>query len=138
MDNGLAYLLLIQSTVTKQIYPFFVNDCMNSKYYFHFEDVDLRGLSVGEYRYLLFDAPEEDARVVVLQNDPRYTTVNQNTYILVQDNKILTADDVVLVYTGEDYEVPLCCRATGLMKIGDYKKGGKQWDLPKTYKTYEK
>ena len=138
MDNGIEYLLLIQNTTTKQIYPFFVGDCQDSKFYYHFPDVDLRNLEVGEHRYLLFEAPEEDARVVVLQNDPRYTTVNQNTYILVQDNKILTADDVVLVYTGEDYEVPLCCKASGLIKVGDYKSKGKQWALPKEYKQYKK
>ena len=138
MDKGIAYLLLIQSTVTKKIYVRFVEDCGDSKLYFHFPDVDLKELETGEHRYLLFEAPEEDARVVIMQNDPRRTTVTDNKYILVADNKILTADDVVLVYTGEDYQTPLCCVASGLMKVGGYTQGDKQWDKPMEYKQYKK
>lgn len=138
MDIGIEYLLIIQNTTTKQIYFRFVGDCEDSRFYYHFSDVDLRDLSVGEHRYLLFEAPEEEARVVVLQNDPRQTTVTENKYILVQDNKILTADDVVLIYTGEDYQEPLCCKATGLIKVGEYDNKAKQWDLPKQYKQYQK
>lgn len=138
MDIGFEYLLIIQNTVTKKIYPFLVGDCQDSRMYYHFEDVDLRELEVGEHRYLLFEAPEEDARTVVLQNDPRRTTVTDNKYILVSDNKILTADDVVLVYTGEGYQTPLCCKATGLIKVGNYTSDTKQWDKPISYKTYQR
>ena len=138
MDIGFEYLLLIQNTTTKKIYPFLVGDCQDSRMYYHFEDVDLRELEVGEHRYLLFEAPEEDARTVVFQNDPRRTTVTDNKYILVADNKIITADDVVLVYTGEDYQTPLCCVATGLIKVGDYVTKSRQWDKPMEYKQYKK
>ena len=138
MDIGFEYLLLIQNTTTKKIYPFLVGDCQDSRMYYHFEDVDLRELEVGEHRYLLFEAPEEDARTVVFQNDPRRTTVTDNKYILVADNKIITADDVVLVYTGEDYQTPLCCVATGLIKVGDYVAKSRQWDKPMEYKQYKK
>lgn len=138
MDNGLAYLLLIQSTVRKTIYVRYVEDCQSSRFYYHFPDVDLKELEPGEYRYLLFEAPEDDARLVLLQNDPRRFTVTDNKYILVADNKILTADDVVLAYTGEDYQTPLCCVATGLMKIGDYTNNKKQWDKPQSFKQYSK
>ena len=138
MDNGIEYLLIIQNTTTKQIYFKMVGDCGDSKLYFHFPDVDLSELETGEHRYLLFEAPEDDARLVLLQNDPRRFTVTDNKYILVADNKILTADDVVLVYTGEDYQTPLCCVATGLIKVGDYDNDTKQWDKPQEYKTYNK
>ncbi len=138
MDNGIEYLLIIQNTTTKQIYFKMVGDCGDSKLYFHFPDVDLSELETGEHRYLLFEAPEDDARLVLLQNDPRRFTVTDNKYILVADNKILTADDVVLVYTGEDYQTPLCCVATGLIKVGDYENDTKQWDKPQEYKTYNK
>ena len=138
MENEFDYILIIQNTTTKKIYTFLVDDCQDSRMYYHFEDVDLRELEVGEHRYLLFEAPEEDARTVVLQNDPRNTTVTQNKYILVSDNKIITADDVVLVYTGEDYQAPLCCVATGLIKVGDYAASNKQWDKPMEYKQYKK
>ena len=138
MDNGIEYLLIIQNTTTKQIYFKMVGDCSDSKLYFHFPDVDLSELETGEHRYLLFEAPEDDARLVLLQNDPRRFTVTDNKYILVADNKILTADDVVLVYTGEDYQTPLCCVATGLIKVGDFENDTKQWDKPQEYKTYNK
>lgn len=138
MDIGIEYLLIIQNTTTKQIHFKMVGDCGDSKLYFHFPDVDLSELETGEHRYLLFEAPEDDARLVLLQNDPRRFTVTDNKYILVADNKILTADDVVLVYTGEDYQTPLCCVATGLIKVGDYVNDAKQWDKPQEYKTYNK
>ena len=130
MDNGIEYLLIIQNTTTKQIYFKMVGDCGDSKLYFHFPDVDLSDLTTGEYRYMLFEAPADEDIVVILQNDPRRTTIKDNKYILVADNKILTADDVVLVYTGEDYDTPLCCVATGLMKVGKYDSDTKQWDKP--------
>jgi hypothetical protein len=134
----MEYILIIQNTTTKQIYIFFVADCEDTKLYFHFPDVDLSKLETGEHRYLLFEAPEEGARTVLLQNDPRRYTVTDNMYVLVADNKILTADDVVLTTTGEDYQTPLCCVATGLIKVGDYVQGGKQWDKPMEYKQYNK
>lgn len=137
MDNGFAYLLLIQNTTTKKIYVRFVEDCQDSKLYFHFSDVDLKELETGEHRYLLFDAPEEDARLVLLQNDPRRFTVKDNKYILVADNKLITAGDVVLVTTGEDYDTPLCMVASGLIKVGDYTNKAKQWDKPMEYKQYK-
>lgn len=132
------YLLILQSTVTKKIHFQMVEDCEDSRLLYHFQDVDLRELKTGEYRYLLFNPPADDDVTVILQNDPRRTTVTDNKYILVAENKILTADDVVLVYTGEDYEVPLCCVATGLIKVGTYEQKTKQWDRPTAYKTYEK
>jgi hypothetical protein len=106
MDIGIEYLLVLQSTVIKQIHFRMVGDCGDSKLYFHFPDVDLSELETGEHRYLLFEAPADEDIVVLLQNDPRRTTIKDNKYILVADNKILTADDVVLVYTGEDYDTP--------------------------------
>ena len=138
MDIGIEYLLIIQNTTTKQIHFKMVGDCGDSKLYFHFPDVDLSELETGEHRYLLFEAPEDDAKLVLLQNDPRRFTVTDNKYILVADNKVLTADDVVLVYTGEDYQTPLCCVATGLIKVGDYENDAKQWDKPQEYKQYKK
>ncbi len=105
MDIGIEYLLIIQNTTTKQIHFKMVGDCGDSKLYFHFPDVDLSELETGEHRYLLFEAPADEDIVVILQNDPRRTTIKDNKYILVADNKILTADDVVLVYTGEDYSI---------------------------------
>lgn len=138
MDIGIEYLLIIQNTTTKQIYIRFVEDCEDSRFYYHFPEVDLKELETGEHRYLLFEAPEEDARMVLLQNDPRRFTVTDNKYVLVADNKILTADDVVLVYTGADYQTQLCCVATGLMKIGDYTNNKKQWDKPQSFKQYSK
>ena len=115
-----------------------VGDCSDSKLYFHFADVDLKDLTTGEYRYMLFEPPADEDVTVIMQNDPRRTTITDNKYILVADNKILTADDVVLVYTGEDYQTPLCCKATGLIKVGDYTSDGKQWDKPMEYKAYNK
>lgn len=138
MDNGIKYLLIIQSTTTKKVYWRLVSDCEDSKLYYHLSDVDLSELETGEHRYMLFESPAEDDVIVVMQNDPRRTTVTENKYILVADNKILTADDVVLVYTGEDYQTPLCCLATGLIKVGDYTSNGKQWDKPMEYKQYKK
>ena len=138
MDNGIKYLLIIQNTTTKKVYWRLVSDCEDSKLYYHLSDVDLSELETGEHRYMLFESPAEDDVIVVMQNDPRRTTVTENKYILVADNKILTADDVVLVYTGEDYQTPLCCLATGLIKVGDYTSNGKQWDKPQEYKTYNK
>lgn len=138
MDIGLKYLLIIQNTTTKKIYVRMVDDCETSKLYYVFEDVDLRELEVGEHRYFLFNAPEDDAVTVLLQNDPRRFTITDNQYILVSDNKIITADDVVLVATGEDYQTPLCCVSSGLMKVGNYTQEGKQWDKPQEYKTYNK
>lgn len=138
MDNGIKYLLIIQNTTTKKVYWRLVSDCEDSKLYYHLSDVDLSELETGEHRYMLFESPAEDDVIVVMQNDPRRTTVTENKYILVADNKILTADDVVLVYTGEDYQTPLCCLATGLIKVGDYTSNGKQWDKPMEYKQYKK
>lgn len=137
MDNGIKYLLIVQNTTTKKVYWRLVSDCEDSKLYYHLSDVDLSELETGEHRYMLFESPADDDVIVVMQNDPRRTTVTENKYILVADNKILTADDVVLVYTGEDYQKPLCCLGTGLMKVGDYKSDTKQWDKPMEYKQYK-
>lgn len=138
MDFGIEYLLIIQNTTTKKVYWKMVGDCEDSKLYYHFPDVDLSELEVGEHRYMLFEPPADEDVVVIMQNDPRRATVTDNKYILVADNKILTADDVVLVYTGEDYQTPLYCKATGLIKVGDYEADNKQWDKPMEYKQYKK
>ena len=132
------YLMILQNTTTKHIKWMMVDDCEDSKLYYHFPDVDLSDLEVGEHRYLIFNPPADDDVTVIMQNDPRRTTVTDNKYILVADNKILTADDVVLVYTGEDYQTPLCCVATGLIKVGTYKQTTRQWDKPTSYKTYQR
>ena len=138
MDIGLEYLLIIQNTTTKKIYWRMVGDCEDSKLYYHFPDVDLSELETGEHRYMLFEPPADEDVVVIMQNDPRRTTITDNKYILVADNKILTANDVVLVYTGEDYQKPLCCKATGLIKVGNYEADNKQWDKPMEYKQYKR
>lgn len=137
MDIGIQYLLVLQNTTTKKIYFRMVGDCSDSRLFYHFPDVDLKELEVGEHRYLLFEAPADEDVTVIMQNDPRRTTITDNKYILVADNKILTADDVVLVYTGDDYQTPLCCKASGLIKVGNYTSDTKQWDKPMEYKQYK-
>ena len=132
------YILLVQNTTTKEIHHYYVEDDLSSKLYYHFEDVDLSELETGEHRYFLYETPENiDEPIFILQNDPRVVMYSEDTYVLVSGNKLLTAEDVILVIKGEEYQVQLCCVASGLIKVGSYKADGKQYDLPKQYKQYK-
>lgn len=130
------YVLIIQQTTTKKISSFNVVDELDAKQYYHFCDVDFRDLDEGEYRYFLV-ANEEEYDLNVYQNDPRLITHTEDKYIIVAYNKFITAQDILLATTYDDYQVPADVVASGLLRIGEYvDKGQQQYDKPTEYKQY--
>lgn len=130
------YKLIVQNTLDKTITQYSVEDAGTSKTYFIFNDVDMRDLKEGEHRYFLIC--DDGTPIKILQNDARQITHPEDRYILISENKLLTADDMYMIVKGEEYQIPIPVLASGLIMVGEFENNNTTYDKEQTYVQYSK
>lgn len=125
------YSLVLQHTVTKQIYIYNLNNQNYSENIYYKFDITLDDNTPdGEYQYVLFYNPNKWEIVI----DPNNIYQDQyNNYILVTYDNILTTNTKILI-AGK----PIPILSTGLIRIGDYENQRYQYDRQNQYISYER
>lgn len=85
------YTLIIQHTVSKQVYSYLLEDLAPESMYIKFHLVLDEGTEDGEYQYVLVENPDE-ADVEINVNDIFKSTINGNQ-ITIADNGLLRVGD---------------------------------------------
>lgn len=125
------YSLVLQHTVTKQIYIYNLNNQNYSENIYYKFDITLDDDTPdGEYQYVLFYNPNKWEIVI----DPNNIYQDQyNNYILVTYDNILTTNTKILI-AGK----PIPILSTGLIRVGDYENQRYQYDRQNQYISYER
>lgn len=125
------YSLVLQHTVTKQIYIYNLNNQNYSENIYYKFDITLDDNTPdGEYQYVLFYNPNKWEIVI----DPNNIYQDQyNSYVLVTYDNILTTNTKILI-AGK----PIPVLSTGLIRIGDYENQRYQYDRQNQYISYER
>lgn len=127
------YSLVLQHTVTKQIYVYNLeNQNYAENIYYKFDITLSDDMPDGEYQYILFSNPNK-LEVIVDVNNPMQSELYGNPVILVTYENTLTNGTQILV-AGK----PIPILGTGLIRIGDYENNKYQYDKPNTYVSYER
>lgn len=127
------YSLVLQHTVTKQIYVYNLeNQNYAENIYYKFDITLSDDMPDGEYQYILFSNPNK-LEVIVDVNNPMQSELYGNPVILVTYENTLTTGTQILV-AGK----PIPILGTGLIRIGDYENNNYQYDKPNTYVSYER
>ena len=125
------YSLVLQHTVTKQIYIYNLNNQNYSENIYYKFDITLDDDTPdGEYQYVLFYNPNKWEIVIDTNNiyQDQY-----NSYVLVTYDNILTTNTKILI-AGK----PIPILSTGLIRIGDYENQRYQYDRQNQYISYER
>lgn len=125
------YSLVLQHTVTKQIYIYNLNNQNYSENIYYKFDITLDDNTPdGEYQYVLFYNPNKWEIVI----DPNNIYQDQyNSYVLVTYDNILTTNTKILI-AGK----PIPVLSTGLIRVGDYENQRYQYDRQNQYISYER
>lgn len=125
------YSLVLQHTVTKQIYIYNLNNQNYSENIYYKFDITLDDDTPdGEYQYVLFYNPNKCEIVI----DPNNIYQDQyNSYVLVTYDNILTTNTKILI-AGK----PIPILSTGLIRVGDYENQRYQYDRQNQYISYER
>lgn len=125
------YSLVLQHTVTKQIYIYNLNNQNYSENIYYKFDITLDDNTPdGEYQYVLFYNPNKWEIVI----DPNNIYRDQyNSYVLVTYDNILTTNTKILI-AGK----PIPILSTGLIRVGDYENQRYQYDRQNQYISYER
>jgi hypothetical protein len=125
------YSLVLQHTVTKQIYIYNLNNQNYSENIYYKFDITLDDDTPdGEYQYVLFYNPNKWEIVI----DPNNIYQDQyNSYVLVTYDNILTTNTKILI-AGK----PIPILSTGLIRVGDYENQRYQYDRQNQYISYER
>lgn len=125
------YSLVLQHTVTKQIYIYNLNNQNYSENIYYKFDITLDDNTPdGEYQYVLFYNPNKWEIVI----DPNNIYQDQyNSYVLVTYDNTLTTNTKILI-AGK----PIPILSTGLIRIGDYENQRYQYDRQNQYISYER
>lgn len=125
------YSLVLQHTVTKQIYIYNLNNQNYSENIYYKFDITLDDDTPdGEYQYVLFYNPNKWEIVIDPNNIYQY---QYNSYVLVTYDNILTTNTKILI-AGK----PIPVLSTGLIRVGDYENQRYQYDRQNQYISYER
>lgn len=129
------YSLILQNSVTKEIFSYNLVDNTPDSIYYEF-NIELQDMIDGEYEYLLIENP---ARLPISSNyNNVFDSEMEDPVIIVNlDGKPLTAGAEILI--SDRGEVRLIDVLTfGLMRIGDYKSSKVTYNKQNKYVTYER
>lgn len=127
------YSLVLQHTVTKQIYIYNLNNQNYSENIYYKFDITLDDNTPdGEYQYVLFYNPNK-LEVIVDVNNPMQSELYGNPVILVTYENTLTTGTQILV-AGK----PIPVLSSGLIRVGDYQNNKYQYDKQNKYMAYER
>lgn len=129
------YTLILQNSVTKEIFSYNLVDNTPDSIYYEF-NIELQDMIDGEYEYLLIENP---AKLPISSNyNNVFGAEMEDPVIIVNlDGKPLTAGAEILI--SEMGEVrPIDVITFGLMRIGDYKSSKVTYNKQNKYITYER
>lgn len=152
------YTILLQNTVTKEIYQYTVKPKKSTNKLFYTFEIDIQNLVVGEYYVLIISNPlelvleveynnvnaiEEDNRVKeILKNNKDILTndkfilcneVGKTMVFLMNKGAIITNGDVLIGNTQNTYIKVI---TKDLLKFGEYKQENKQYNKQTKFITY--
>lgn len=123
------YSLIIQHSVTKQVYTYDLED-NGSGIYYRFA-ITLDGdMPEGEYQYFLIENPHKYEVITDINN---IKNIDLGNKILVTYNNTLTTDTRILS-AGKQ----IVWLSSGLLRIGDYENNRYEFDKPSKYMMYER
>lgn len=129
------YTLILQNSVTKEIFSYNLVDNTPDSIYYEF-NIELQDMIDGEYEYLLVENP---ARLLISSNyNNVFDSEMEDPVIIVNlDGKPLTAGAEILISDrGEVRRIDVL--TFGLMRIGDYKSSKVTYNKQNKYVTYER
>lgn len=129
------YTLILQNSVTKEIFSYNLVDNTPDSIYYEF-NIELQDMIDGEYEYLLIENP---ARLPISSNyNNVFDTEMEDPVIIVNlEGKPLTAGAEILISDrGEVRRIDVL--TFGLMRIGDYKSSKVTYNKQNKYVTYER
>lgn len=129
------YTLILQNSVTKEIFSYNLVDNTPDSIYYEF-NIELQDMIDGEYEYLLIENP---ARLPISSNyNNVFDTEMEDPVIIVNlEGKPLTAGaEILIADRGEVRRIDVL--TFGLMRIGDYKSSKVTYNKQNKYVTYER
>lgn len=129
------YTLILQNSVTKEIFSYNLVDNTPDSIYYEF-NIELQDMIDGEYEYLLIENP---ARLPISSNyNNVFDSEMEDPVIIVNlEGKPLTAGAEILISDrGEVRRIDVL--TFGLMRIGDYKSSKVTYNKQNKYVTYER
>lgn len=125
------FTIILQNTVTREVFQYNVENTRNNPLYYHFEiDVNLND---GEYFLLLV-------------HNPSFAEIDVTSDISnIQDKKMgfeaIANDDTVILnggyYIGFEYEANITIVTRELLRIGEYENKTTQYNKNNKYVTYK-
>lgn len=126
------YSLVLQHTVTKQIYIYNLNNQNYSENIYYKFDITLEDMDDGEYQYILFENPNK-YDIIIDTNNIYRSELYGNPVILVTYSNTLTNGTEILVAG-----TPISILSSGLMRVGNYDNTKYQYDYQSKYTAYER
>lgn len=129
------YTLILQNSVTKEIFSYNLVDNTPDSIYYEFS-VELQDMIDGEYEYLLIENPDK-LKVVSNFNNVFESQLADPVIMVDLSCGTLTAGaKIMITEMGETH--PLNVLTFGLMRIGDYKSSKVTYNKQNKYVTYER
>lgn len=127
--------IILQNTVTKEIYSYNLTDNTPNSIYYEFE-IELGNMNDGEYEYILIENPN---RLKVVSNfNNVFKSELADPFILVDlsGGSLTTGAKIMISEMGETY--PIDVLSYGLLRIGDYKTPKTEYNNTSHYTYYER
>lgn len=129
------YTLILQNSVTKEIFSYNLVDNTPDSIYYEF-NIELQDMIDGEYEYLLIENPDK-LKVVSNFNNVFESQLADPVIMIDLSFGTLTAGaKIMITEMGETH--PLNVLTFGLMRIGDYKSSKVTYNKQNKYVTYER
>lgn len=129
------YTLILQNSVTKEIFSYNLVDNTPDSIYYEF-NIELQDMIDGEYEYLLIENPDK-LKVVSNFNNVFESELADPVIMVDLSFGTLTAGaKIMITEMGETH--PLNVLTFGLMRIGDYKSSKVTYNKQNKYVTYER
>lgn len=129
------FTIILQNSVTKEIYSYNLTDNTPDSIYYEFE-IELKDMTDGEYEYVLIENP---GRLPVSSNyNNIFKSEMEDPVIIVNlDGKPLTNGAKILISEmGEVRQIEAL--TFGLCRVGDYKASKTEYNKQNKYVTYER
>lgn len=126
------YSLILQHTVTKEVYTYNLENKNYSENIYYKFDITLEDMDDGEYQYILFENPNK-YDIIIDTNNIYRSELYGNPVILVTYSNTLTNGTEILVAG-----TPISILSSGLMRVGNYDNNKYQYDYQSKYTAYER
>jgi len=126
------YSLVLQHTVTKQIYIYNLNNQNYSENIYYKFDITLEDMDDGEYQYILFENPNKYDIIIDTNNIYRSELYGNPVILITYSNTLTNGTEILVAGT------PISILSSGLMRVGNYDNNKYQYDYQSKYTAYER